>query len=105
MSSEAQNKAAELFGFAEIGIQITVYYVHPHKGPQGITGVITSTDDNKLAIEPKELNLPQTLYVANCQEYWDDVLTVCSQDWRRLGSVFMITINNQPVYYAHADQL
>lgn len=103
MSLEIQSKAANAFDFVEEGTKIRVYYGHPHQGLQGVTGDITSVYSDKLVIEPNTPKYPPILHVARCQEYWEEMITLCTQDWQRLGAVLMITINTQPIYYAHTD--
>lgn len=105
MSSEIQSKNAVSVDLPDLGATITVYYVDQHRGVQGITGDITSIDSDKLVVESHKPNHPPIMYVAKCKDHWDDEITVCSQDWRRLGPVLMITNNKCPVYCAPTDEI
>jgi hypothetical protein len=105
MSSENQSKAANTFDFADTETKVTVYYVHQNRKIHGVTGVITSANSNKLVIESEKPNKTSILYVAKCQEYWDEEITVCSQDWCRLGAVLLITNNSRPVYFDYTDEI
>lgn len=102
MSSEPQNNVGpiEVFETVGAGLRITISYEHNH-GHVDLSGVVKSSDGEKLLVVVDKPAHLREVYVSECEE-WDEALTVCRRDWRRLGQCVAIAIQQTPIYFDSA---
>lgn len=98
MSLGVQSKPDLPFAVAEPRMNVTASYCHEQRGWETLTGSVTASHDSEILIHVTKPHHLEAVYIANCEEYWAEGLTVCHQDWRRLGRVTSMLINGIPTY-------
>lgn len=91
MSSESQSNMDDHNPLLKPGASIWLSYYHPHHGEQCLAGEIESVQDDQVLIHVNSSAKYSRIYVASCDD-WDEELTVCHRDWRRIGRVVVMTV-------------